>query len=328
MSTQPPGASVAQPPDENDGDLTWMRESPFRPPDWRWRLARLSLEEKLPRRPQLRDLWVRRCAKFMRADRVRSRSCRPRRGLSSDHILSEAARIRFASDPLIAAELEAWILTGNHPELIAERCGLTVEAVEAYEVVFFDVRPHLQATSYILHRTIGPPIRYGFALDDLGSLWKFCAYMRGPHALDVLLYVFPGGKPRPWPSTFPATPSEQRALIAACKRMVWTRCLRPADMSPADIVRFLLLNEWFQDVQEADCVKLSGIGAISKVDVTSLVEPRTEDLDSSSPVSAQRGGCTGARGGGTSDRNKQTGAGSTDLDLSGKRVEPAHRVTA
>jgi hypothetical protein len=124
MSTQPPGASVAQPTDENDGDLTWMRESPFRPPDWRWRLAQLSLKEKLPRRPETRDPWVRRIAKYLRANREQSALSRPRKRSSFDHILSEAARIRFASDPLIAAELEAWILTGNHPGLIAERCGL------------------------------------------------------------------------------------------------------------------------------------------------------------------------------------------------------------
>jgi len=212
--------------------------------------------------------------------------------------------------------------------MVADRCGLPVDVVEAFEKLFFCVRHRLEAVGYILHVVIGPPIRYGFSLDDLGSLWKFCAYMRGPHALDVLLHVFPGGKPRPWPSTFPATPSEQRALIAACKRMVWTRCLRTADMSPTYIVRLLLLRKWFQDVQEAESVNLSGIGPIAEVDVTSLSEPQTEDLDSSAPVSVQRGGGTGAGGGGTSDGNRQVEAGSTDLDLSGKLIEPAYRVTA
>src|SRR5208282_5310715 len=182
MSTQPPGASVAQPPDENDGDLTWMRESPFRPPDWRWRLARLSLEEKLPRRPQLRDRWVRRCAKFMRADRVRSRSCRPRRRASSDAILSDAARIRFASDPLIAAELEAWILAASHPEFIAERCNLSVEVVAAYEAVFFDVRPYLDATGYIFHRVIerqGSQADHGVAVSSRSQARRAIQASRG-----------------------------------------------------------------------------------------------------------------------------------------------------
>jgi hypothetical protein len=152
--------------------------------------------------------------------------------------------------------------------------------IETYEKLFFDVRHRLEAVSYVLHVVIGPPIRFGFSLDDLGSLWKFVAYVSGPRALDVLLHVYPGGKPRPWPSTFPATPAERRTLIAACKRMVLTRCLRPAEMSPADIARLLLLSEWGLDDQEAESVNHSGIGPIAEIDVTSLLEPRTEDLHS------------------------------------------------
>src|SRR5271157_1139042 len=78
----------------------------LRPPDWRWQLAQLSLEEELPRRLRPRDEWVQRCAKFMRADRLQTTSCRQRRGLSYDHILAEASSIRFAADPLIGGELE------------------------------------------------------------------------------------------------------------------------------------------------------------------------------------------------------------------------------
>jgi len=166
----------------------------------------------------------------MRADRVRSRSCRPRRRASSDAILSDAARIRFASDPLIAAELEAWILAASHPEFIAERCNLSVEVVAAYEAVFFDVRPYLDATGYIFHRVIGRPITHGFSLDDLGSIWRFFGYMRGRHTLEVLLYTFPGREPRPWPASFRATPEEQARLIKACRGAVFARCL-PRDLS-------------------------------------------------------------------------------------------------
>ena len=123
-------------------DLSWRRESPFRPVDWRWRLAQRPLKEKLRGRPETRDPWVRRCAKFMRAECVRSQSCRPRRRASSDPILSDAARVRFATDPLVAAELDAWVLAASHPEFIAERCGLNVEVVAAYEAVFFLIVTH------------------------------------------------------------------------------------------------------------------------------------------------------------------------------------------
>ena len=218
--------------------------------------------------------------------------------------------------------------------MIADRFGVHADVIQTYEKLFFAVRHRLEAVGYILHVVIGPPIRFGFSLDDLGSLWKFCSYMGGPHALDVLLHVFPGGKPRPWPPTFPATPAERRMLIAACKRMVLTRCLRPVDMSPPDIVRLLVLSEWGLDDQEAESVNHSGIGPIAEIDVTSLVKPRTEDLDSitvascSFPVSTLRGGCAGAGRGGNSDGNKQAEFGFTCLDHLGDPVELINRVTA
>jgi len=244
-------------------DLSWRRESPFRPVDWRWRLAQRSLVEKMPRLPETRDPWVRRIAKYLRANQEQSTSSRPRKRSSFDYVLGEAARIRFASDPLIAAELESWILTGNHPGLIAARCGLTVEAVEAYEVVFFHVRPHLQATSYILHRIIGPPIIRGFSLHDLGSIWKFFAYMLGRHAFEVLLYTFPGHKKRSWPASFEATPAEQARLVARCKLAVLTKCIRIDELTPAELFRFLLLNERVQ--RESLETELPGSGlAIGK----------------------------------------------------------------
>ena len=184
--------------------------------------------------------------KFMRAERVRSQSCRPRRRASSDAILSDAARVRFAADPLVAAELEAWILAASHPEFIAERCNLSVEVVAAYEAVFFDVRPYLDVTGYIFHRVIGRPITHGFSLSDLGSIWKLFGYMRGRHTLEVLLYTFPGHKPRSWPASIEATPAEQARLVTRCKLAVLTRCIRIEELTPAELFRLLLLNERVQ----------------------------------------------------------------------------------
>jgi hypothetical protein len=315
--------------------MSCVEQCPYRRPDWRWQLAsRLNVDRRLRRRPEFRDPWVQRVRKALRVGTVGARSRSRRREETFVEVVHRACEIHFNRDPLVSAEVQAWILSGSAPAMIADRCGLPVDVVVAFEKLFFDVRHRLEAVGYVLHVVIGPPIRFGFSLDDLGSLWKFCSYTRGPHALDVLLQVFPGGKPRPWPSTFPATPAERRKLIAACKRMVLIRCLRPADMSPADIVRLLILIEWGLVDQEADWVQLSGIGAISKVDVTSHVEPPSEDLDSiavascSSPVSVLRGGCTGAGGGGNSDGNRQVEIGPTGLDLSGEPVEPVHRVTA
>lgn len=265
-----------------------LEHCPSRRPDWRRQLAAvLDVDRRLRRRSEFRDPWVKRVRKALRVGTVGTRSGSHLRDVDSVNVVNRACQIHFNHDPLVPAEVEAWILTGGPPDLIAERCGLPVDVIEVYEKLFFDVRFRLGAVGYILHVVIGRPILSGFSLEDLGPLWRFVGYMRRPHALDLLLHVFPGGKPRPWPSTIPATPSEQRTLIAACKRMVWTRCLRPADMSPADIVRLLLFSEWFQDVQEAESVNLSGLGRIAEIDVTSLLEPRNEDLNSVSDQSGE-----------------------------------------
>jgi hypothetical protein len=315
--------------------LSCLEQCPYRRPDWRWQLAaHLPVGLRMRRRPELKDTWVKRVQRILRAGTPGMSPPWHRREEKFGGLLNRACEIRFHPDPLVAAEVEAWVLSGSTQALIAERCGLPVEVIETYEKLFFDVRPRLEAASYILHTVIGRPILYGFSLDDLGSIWKFCAYMRGPYALDVLLFVFPGEKPRPWPSNFPATPAERSELIAACERMVWTRCLRPADMSPADRSQLLFLNKWDQKLHKANDAGCSGIGAISKIDVSSLIEPRTEDWDSiapsscSSPASILRSRCTESGGLGTADRQNRAESGSNDFHLSVKPVEPAHRVIA
>jgi hypothetical protein len=237
---------MAQPPDENDGDLTWMRESPFRPPDWRWRLAQLSLKEKLPRRPETLDFWVRRIAKYLRANREQSTSSRPCKRSSFDHVLGEAARIRFASDPLIAGEMEAWVLADEPISLIAKHCGLAEGVVEAYEKCFFDARTRLEAKSYINHIVLGPSLYTGFDLEDLPAIWRVVGYYRGRFSLAVALAAFPGSRVRRWPDWYEATPAEQSRLVTRCKLAVMTRCIRIEELTPAELFRLLLLNERVQ----------------------------------------------------------------------------------
>ena len=84
----------------------------------------------------------------------------------------KAAAIRFAADPLIGGELEAWILTGEPRPAVAELSGVDEPVIEAYEQCFFDVRPKLDAWSYIIHIVIGPGVYEGFRLDDLAPIWK------------------------------------------------------------------------------------------------------------------------------------------------------------
>ena len=137
----------------------------------------------------------------------------------------------------------------------------------------------LEASGYILHQVVGPSIIDGFSLDDLGSIWKFWGYMRGLVALEVLLFVFQGGKSRPWPSSFRTTPAERRAYVASCKLAVLTRCMRVQELSAADRGRLILLCMRLEQLDEVGHETCFKTGTISPVDLSSLLGSRVEDPD-------------------------------------------------
>ena len=267
-------------------DLSWRREAPFRPVDWRWKLAQRSLVEKMPRRAELQDPWVRRITKHLRSRHEVTKS-RVSKRASYDHLLAEAAAIRFASDPLIGAELESWLLTGEPRSSVAEITGVNELVIEAYEFAFFDVRSKLDAASFIMHTVIGPGFYEGFRRDDFASLWKTVGYMRGKYMLAVTLQAFPGTRARPWPDWYPASPEKQVRLMRACRRAILARCL-PRNVSSARQLRLLLQ---LQAAAEADFEERYGPlkplvppltrATISQMlDLTKTVEPVLSSTDS------------------------------------------------
>jgi hypothetical protein len=210
---------------------------------------------------------------------------------------------------------------------------LTADVVRAFEAVFFDVRRLLGASGYILHQVIGRPIIDGFSPDDLGCVWKFFAYMRGQNALEILLFMFAGGKARPWPPTIPVTLAERRELIASCRLMVLTRCLKISDMSAADRARFVVLSKWFDQLDEVNRLTCFGSGPISQVDVSSVLGSRVEDPDRmipahSSPVFVPHDLCAGSGGRALSDRVTWSCPGFTDLHISTEPYELVRRAIA
>jgi len=194
--------------------------------------------EKLPRRPETKDPWVQRIARCLRPGRVVD-GLRSSRRASYDHVLAEASAIRFAADPLIGGELEAWILTGEPRPAVAEFGGFEEPVIEAYEQCYFDVRPKLDASSYIVHIVIGPGVYEGIQLDNLAPIWKFIAYFRGRYMLAVTLQAFPGTRIRPWPDWYEASPEEQASLIEGCRGAVLACCL-PRVLSSAKDLKLIL----------------------------------------------------------------------------------------
>ena len=226
-------------------DLSWREACPFRPPSWRWGLANRLLTERLPRRPETQDPWVQRIVKHLRSIQGVESS---RRHGRCDRLIAEAAAIRFAPDPLIRSELEAWILTGEPVGDVAKLAGYGLDVVEAYEQSFFDVRHKLNAPSYVLHVVIGPGLYEGFHPDDLAPILKWVAYYRGRHMLATTLRAYPGSRGRPWPAWYPASAEEQDRLIRACRRAILARCI-PREVSGAKQIRLILQ---LQAAAEAD----------------------------------------------------------------------------
>ena len=58
--------------------------------------------------------------------------------------------------PAAVGALEARLLAGQTDAMIAERCGLTAEAVTWYESIFFNIRGRLKAWGYIRTTSSAP----------------------------------------------------------------------------------------------------------------------------------------------------------------------------
>ncbi|QEH32109.1 hypothetical protein OJF2_05780 [Aquisphaera giovannonii] len=209
------------------GYLDYAAANPMRGPDWRWRLAGLSLREELPDRPETRDPWVRRIREYLLALRGAGRAGGRGARRAIDPPVRAAALLHASPDPHPRGELEAWLLTGVPIAAIAARCGHGEGVVEAYAACFFDVRARLDAEGWILHVALGGQVARGFPYGDVAAIWKFVGYLRGEHCLSLVLHVFPGPRPRPWPATIAATGARRRRLVAACRKLVLTRWLRP-----------------------------------------------------------------------------------------------------
>jgi hypothetical protein len=264
--------------------LSCMKECPFRETDWRWRLAHLPVDRWLSRRPEFRDPWVTKIRQHLAYLERSPKSRRSSKRCRFDQAIHEAHQVHSAPDRLIPAEVEAWVLTGETAAFIAARCELDEDVIVAYENAFFDVRDRLNATGYILNAAIGPSYFHGFSLSDLGSIWRFCGYMRGCHQLAAVLTAFPGNKVRPWSLSPERTPAQRASLIASVRRRVLTLCLRGRDLSLADSRNLVLLQAILkakiQRVQESRSVGRGIVPALDPCDGpgSTLSEPSDVDM--------------------------------------------------
>jgi hypothetical protein len=189
---------------------------PFEPPDRRWLRAGHLVESGLPPSPCHDDTWVGRAVAYRRA-LAACRDDEDRLGLAERlPAVAQAHALRLADPPLLRWAVEARILAREGFDVVAKKCAVLPEAVEAYERLFFNVIDKLDASSWVACQVIGPRIHHGLAEEDLDVLWKFFGYAYGPVVLDALIHGTLG-LPRP------ATAREAAEVLARDADALWTR---------------------------------------------------------------------------------------------------------
>lgn len=83
--------------------------------------------------------------------------------------------------------VEARILAGQTSQEIAALLGVTPDAVEYYERVFFNVRDKLKNSDYVMTCVLGPSVHSGLSDRDYDLLWKLFGYIYGPAVLDSFI---------------------------------------------------------------------------------------------------------------------------------------------
>jgi hypothetical protein len=158
--------------------------SPFRPPWWRWGLAREHRRTgRLPAR--LDDRWVRRARRVLSTLDESGGDLDHPRVTAVDPAVAGAYGLHSVGDARLRIEVEARLLAGQDDAAIASRVGLGIDDVGAYDRLFFDVREHLERTDWIAAVVFGPRLFDGTGAGDLELAARLVGYNLGPVALDV-----------------------------------------------------------------------------------------------------------------------------------------------
>jgi hypothetical protein len=140
-------------------------------------------------RKHVEDDWV---ARTRRHFKRRSDCYTPDDYLGSGHSKSpigRAIQLRHADDPALRQLTECLLLTTMPFEQVADELGMSLDTLEAYHQIFFDVRPHLGARDWILAEAIRTGPSTNFAAEYPAGLWRTAAYYGGFYVLRAVLAV-------------------------------------------------------------------------------------------------------------------------------------------
>lgn len=184
-----------------DGTILDWVPGPNRTPSWRWRRAQHLVNKHRPMDDRIDDDNVLSAVEFLTAMARASKGKRSRRSAPPDPDIQSALDLWRTASPNQRSKLEAYLLTEEPLEIIAQRCGLRPQLVVVYHELFFSVRPHMHAArDWIALQAIGA---YWMCLRGPypDSLWKLMAYYGGSRVLEMMIAATTG---QPFPASLSA----------------------------------------------------------------------------------------------------------------------------
>lgn len=163
--------------------MDWMPGSPRLNPAWRYHLAHWWLSNQVNHSDPYDD-WLSRCEAFLAAHHTDDKAAADT--IEVDHAIERARRI-WQGDKVLRSRLEAFLLSGEPLDAVAQRCYLPTAAVEAFAALFFDVVERRHCRDWIVNYVIGP--LPSDPHDEADWLAKTIAYHGGPLILATYLAV-------------------------------------------------------------------------------------------------------------------------------------------
>lgn len=177
----------------------YFSKHPMRSPSWKWERTIGIVNGTQPKTTRRFDgddayPWIKRACKFYRGLRTATSMADVTRLGERYHDIYWAHDI-FETPTDLKSVIDAHVLARVSPAVIAGRTHVDVGVIEAYEQLFFDVRPLLNNEFYILYAVLGQNYQNMKPDVDYTVLWKCYAYYAGPYVLKMLISKF---SPNSW----------------------------------------------------------------------------------------------------------------------------------
>jgi hypothetical protein len=220
---------------QGSANMNQLQYDPRQTPAWRWHEA--SDRVTFGQRPATHgDQWQMAATWLANRDRP-GQADDLLESLSEINRLSLAAFEIFVGDQVERAIVEAGILAGLDPTAIAELSGQSSAVVEAFEVLFYDIRHKLLYRNWILVHGLGWPWAPRNA-PDLAAVIKKWAYFLGPAVLAAVIPVARRirNDPHPLVNVQPPDTEEKRCELR-CRLAIASEILTPEEANSLPFAR-------------------------------------------------------------------------------------------